>query len=46
MNANDLSENENAFAQINHEYIGYQSLTDVPKALTYIEEKISVEVIY
>ncbi|KAL5279164.1 PHKB family protein [Megaselia abdita] len=41
MNQSDLSENENAFAQINHEYIGYQSLTDVPKALNYMEDKIS-----
>lgn len=44
MNQNDLSDEENAFAQINHEYIGYQSLTDVPKAQTYTEEKITVEV--
>lgn len=44
MNQNDLSDEENAFAQINHEYIGYQSLTDVPKAQTYVEEKISVDV--
>jgi len=44
MNQSDLTDNENAFSQINHEYIGYQSLTDVPKALTYIEEKISVAV--
>ncbi|XP_037960630.1 probable phosphorylase b kinase regulatory subunit beta isoform X2 [Teleopsis dalmanni] len=43
MNQSDLSDNENAFAQINHEYIGYQSLTDVPKAQTYTEEKVSVE---
>ncbi|XP_039227671.1 probable phosphorylase b kinase regulatory subunit beta isoform X2 [Drosophila yakuba] len=42
MNQSDLTDNENAFSQINHEYIGYQSLTDVPKALTYVEEKISV----
>lgn len=41
MNQSDLSDNENAFAQINHEYIGYQSLTDVPKAQTYMEDKIS-----
>lgn len=44
MNPNNLSEQENAFAQINHEYIGYQSLTDVPKAQTYTEDKFSVEV--
>lgn len=44
MNQSDLTDNENAFSQINHEYIGYQSLTDVPKALTYIEEKVSVAV--
>ncbi|KAI8125814.1 putative phosphorylase b kinase regulatory subunit beta [Lucilia cuprina] len=43
MNQNDLSDEENAFAQINHEYIGYQSLTDVPKAQTYTEEKLTVE---
>ncbi|XP_058979879.1 probable phosphorylase b kinase regulatory subunit beta isoform X3 [Musca domestica] len=43
INQSDLSDKENAFAQINHEYIGYQSLTDVPKAQTYVEEKISVE---
>ncbi|XP_055921822.1 probable phosphorylase b kinase regulatory subunit beta isoform X2 [Eupeodes corollae] len=43
MNQSDLSDNENAFAQINHEYIGYQSLTDVPKALSYVEEQMSCE---
>lgn len=31
---------ENSFIQIHHEYIGYQSLTDVPKALAYNENKI------
>lgn len=32
---------EKAFSQIHHEYIGYQSLTDVPRAQTYTEQKIS-----
>ena len=32
---------ENSFRQIHHEYIGYQSLTDVPKAGAYNENKIS-----
>ncbi|XP_063702613.1 probable phosphorylase b kinase regulatory subunit beta isoform X1 [Culicoides brevitarsis] len=32
---------EPAFTQIHHEYIGYQSLTDVPRALPYTEQKIS-----
>lgn len=32
---------EGAFSQIQHEYIGYQSLTDVPRALQYSEHKIS-----
>lgn len=27
------------FRQVEHDYIGYQSLTDVPKALHYIEDK-------
>lgn len=35
---------EKTFNQINHEYIGYQSLTDVPKAQTYSEQKINCEV--
>lgn len=44
MNQSNLPDNENAFVQINHEYIGYQSLTDVPKAQSYIEQKISLDV--
>lgn len=44
MNQSNLPDNENAFVQINHEYIGYQSLTDVPKALSYVEQKISLDV--
>lgn len=32
---------ESSFSQIHHEYIGYQSLTDVPKAASYNENKIS-----
>lgn len=43
MNQNDLPESETAFTQINHEYIGYQSLTDVPKAQSYVEEKINCD---
>lgn len=34
---------EKAFSQIHHEYIGYQSLTDVPKAQSYAEEKVVCE---
>ncbi|XP_037042140.1 probable phosphorylase b kinase regulatory subunit beta isoform X2 [Bradysia coprophila] len=41
MNSTDLPDScETHFSQIHHEYIGYQSLTDVPKAQTYNEEKI------
>ncbi|XP_039952153.1 probable phosphorylase b kinase regulatory subunit beta isoform X2 [Bactrocera neohumeralis] len=43
MNQTNLPDNENAFVQINHEYIGYQSLTDVPKAQSYVEQKISLD---
>lgn len=40
----DLPENcENTFAQIHHEYVGYQSLTDVPKAAAYNENKTICE---
>lgn len=28
------------FKQLEHEYIGYQSLTDVPRTLTYREENL------
>ncbi|XP_037297906.1 probable phosphorylase b kinase regulatory subunit beta isoform X1 [Manduca sexta] len=31
------------FKQLEHEYIGYQSLTDVPRTLTYREETISYD---
>ena len=31
---------EDSFVQMHHEYIGYQSLTDVPKAAAYNENKI------
>lgn len=31
---------EDQFSQMHHEYIGYQSLTDVPKAAAYNENKI------
>lgn len=45
MSTSDLPESdENSFAQIHHEYIGYQSLTDVPKAQSYAEERISCSV--
>jgi len=38
MNQVDLKDlNINAFGQVHHEYIGYQSLTDVPKVLAYSE---------
>lgn len=30
------------FTQLHHEYIGYQSLTDVPKAQSYAEKKTSM----
>ena len=41
MSQSDLPDScETHFSQIHHEYIGYQSLTDVPKAQTYREEKI------
>lgn len=33
-------DNVTQFSQIHHEYIGYQSLTDVPRAQTYVEEKV------
>lgn len=35
----DTTDNSN-FVQIHHEYIGYQSLTDVPKAAAYNENKV------
>lgn len=45
MSTSDLPEScETHFSQIHHEYIGYQSLTDVPKAHTYKEEKITCAV--
>lgn len=45
MSLSDLPEScETHFSQIHHEYIGYQSLTDVPKAQTYREEKITCAV--
>lgn len=31
------------FRQLEHEYIGYQSLTDVPRTLTYREETLSYD---
>ncbi|XP_060808968.1 probable phosphorylase b kinase regulatory subunit beta isoform X3 [Amyelois transitella] len=31
------------FKQLEHEYIGYQSLTDVPRTLTYKEDTVSYE---
>jgi phosphorylase kinase alpha/beta subunit len=38
MNQVDLKElNIQPFGQVHHEYIGYQSLTDVPKAIAYSE---------
>lgn len=42
MSQSDLPDtNESSFAQIHHDYIGYQSLTDVPRAQSYREKKIS-----
>lgn len=39
MNALDMPDIDfSAFRQVEHDYIGYQSLTDVPKALRYIED--------
>lgn len=39
----DLPDGADAyFTQLHHEYIGYQSLTDVPKAQSYAENKISM----
>lgn len=38
--SDDIPDVENSFVQIHHEYIGYQSLTDVPKAAAYNENKI------
>lgn len=32
------------FKQLEHDYIGYQSLTDVPKALEYSEESKIIQV--
>jgi phosphorylase kinase alpha/beta subunit len=38
MNQVDLKElNIQPFGQVHHDYIGYQSLTDVPKAIAYSE---------
>lgn len=39
-NSDSIDSNEGHFNQIHHEYIGYQSLTDVPRAQTYNEEKV------
>lgn len=46
MNALDIpDDNFTSFRQVEHDYIGYQSLTDVPKALQYIEDNsIKIEV--
>ncbi|KAK7865402.1 hypothetical protein R5R35_001882 [Gryllus longicercus] len=38
MNTVDVDLDLVQFRQLEHEYIGYQSLTDVPKTLTYSEE--------
>ena len=38
MNDIDIKDlNVQPFSQLNYDYIGYQSLTDVPKALSYTE---------
>lgn len=42
MSTSDLPDvGDTAFAQIHHDYIGYQSLTDVPRAQSYREKKIT-----
>ena len=39
MNNIDLKTlNIQPFGQLNYDYIGYQSLTDIPRALSYMEE--------
>lgn len=39
MNAlEDTTENFTHFQQLEHDYIGYQSLTDVPRVLHYNDE--------
>uniref|UniRef100_A0A1L8E1K2 Phosphorylase b kinase regulatory subunit n=1 Tax=Nyssomyia neivai TaxID=330878 RepID=A0A1L8E1K2_9DIPT len=43
MSQSELPENCEAFSQMTHEYIGYQSLTDIPKAMTYVDERISMK---
>lgn len=44
MSQSELPEScETAFTQMHHEYIGYQSLTDVPRAQQYTEEKLTME---
>jgi hypothetical protein len=45
MNTVDTSEvTFQQFRQLEHEYIGYQSLTDVPRALQYTEEPKTYQV--
>lgn len=45
MSSSDIPDGDDTtFTQIHHEYIGYQSLTDVPKAQSYVEEKIILSV--
>lgn len=34
------------FQQIQYDYRGYQSLTDVPKALAYVEDVINIQASY
>lgn len=35
-----------SFKQLEYDYSGYQSLTDVPKAMVYSEDIINVQVSY
>lgn len=45
MNTVDTSEMTfQQFRQLEHEYIGYQSLTDVPRALQYTEDPKTFQV--
>jgi len=49
MNTVDTSEMVfEQFKQLEHDYIGYQSLTDVPRSLTYTEDFVdhSVSTVY
>lgn len=44
MNALDIDLDIKPFEQLQHASIGYQSLTDVPRAITYSEDSMSFKV--